>query len=124
MVFVIRRPYHRKCLADLGILARSGAKSGAVITPSSPAVRGGDILSIWPQSVGEWKFPFRLLSHFGSLDPSNLGAEWQLTQSDGSRRRLVGPLHKVIHVSTHSNEEVEKTRNSMSAPFALFASES
>lgn len=36
----------------------------------------GKVLSMWPQSVEEWKFPFGLLSQFGSLDPLNLGAEW------------------------------------------------
>ena len=113
---MIRRPYHRKWLADLKDLARSGVKSGAVITPSSPAVLR-EILSVWPQSVGEWKFPFHLLSQFGSLDPLNLGVEWQFTKSDGSRRRLVGPLDKIIHVNTHRDKEVEKTGNSMSAQF-------
>ena len=113
---MIRRPYHRKWLADLENLARSGVKSGAVITPSSPAVLS-EILSIWPQSVGEWKFPFRLLSQFGSLDPWNLGVEWQFTNSDSSRRRLVGPLNKIIHVNTHRDKEVEKTGKSMSAQF-------
>lgn len=116
MVFMIRRPYHRKWLADLENLARSGVKSGALITPSPPAVLR-EILSIWPQSVGEWKFPFHLLSQFGSLNPLNLGAAWQFTHSDGSRRRLVRPLHEFIHVSTHGNKEVEKTENTMSAQF-------
>ena len=43
---MIRRPYHRKRLADLKNLARSGVKSGAVITPSSPAVLRGDPLNL------------------------------------------------------------------------------
>ena len=68
---MIRRPYHRKRLADLKDLARSRVKSGAVITPSSPAFLR-EILSIWPQSVGEWKFPFRLLFQIGSPNPLNL----------------------------------------------------
>ena len=113
---MIRRPFHRKWLADLEYLARSGVKSGAVITPSSPAVLS-EILSIWPQSVGEWKFPLHLLSQFGSLNPWNFGVEWQFTNSNSSRRGLVGPLNKIIHVNTHRDKEVEKTRKSMSAQF-------
>lgn len=116
MVFLIQRPYHRKWLADLEILARSGVRSGAVITPSPPAVLS-EILSIWPQSVGEWKFPVHLLSQFGSLDPLNLSVEWQSTHSDSSRRGLVGPLHKIVHVDAHRNKKVEKTRSSISAQF-------
>ena len=115
---MIRRSYHRKRLADLENLARTRVKSGAVITPSSPAVPR-EILSIWPQSVGEWKFPFCLLSQFGSPNPLNPGTEWQLTHLDGSRRRLVGPFHKVIHVSTHSDEEVEKTRTACQLSYRL-----
>ena len=46
MVSMIRRPYHRKRLADLKDLARSRVKSGAVITPSSPAVPKGEPLNL------------------------------------------------------------------------------
>ena len=65
------------------------------------------------------EIPYRLLSQFGSLNPLNSDAELQLTHLDGSGRRLVGPLHKVIDVSTHCNEEVEEPRDSMSAPIWL-----
>ena len=90
------------------------------MTPSSPTVLR-KILSIWPQSSAEWKAPFRLLSQFGSLDPLNLGAEWQLTHSNGSGRRLVGPLHEIIHVPANSNEKVEEPRSRMSAQFPVSA---
>ena len=114
---MIRRPYHRKRLADLKDLARSRVKSGAVINAKLAGCSQGRFSQSGRSLLESGNFPFVCIFQIGSSNPLNLDVEWQPTHLDGSRRRLVGPFHKVIHVSTHSNEEIEKTRTPMSAWF-------
>lgn len=71
MAFMIRRSYRRKRLADLVNLARTGVKSGAVITPSSPAVPRGDPLNL---AADCWRVEISLLFAVSIWLPQSLKA--------------------------------------------------
>ena len=69
------------------------------------------------QSVGEWKYPFRvcyadsiwdLCALFNpDLDLiGRMGAAMLLL--DGTGRRLVGDIHNIIHMLAHRDEQIEK----------------
>ena len=69
------------------------------------------------QSIGEWKYPFRvryadsiwdLCALFNpDLDLiGRMGAAMLLL--DGTGRRLVGNIHNIIHMLAHRDEQIEK----------------
>ena len=76
MVSMVRRPYHRKRLADLEDLARSGVKSGAVINAKLAGCSQGRFSQSGRSLLESGNVPFVCSFQFGSHNPLNLSVEW------------------------------------------------